>query len=130
MLNLTSRGTAHTCNGATRRDFLQIGSLSAAGLNLANYAQAKDNGAIKPGHDERSCIMIFNLGAPSQLDTFDMKPDAPSEVRGPFSPIPTTGDFEISPILPKHAEIGKHFSLVRSTHHTGAAVHDAGWQMM
>ena len=130
MLNLTSRGTAHTCDGTTRRDFLQIGTLGAAGLSLAQYTQAKEAGAILPGHEERSCIMIFNLGAPSQLDTFDMKPDAPSEVRGPFKPIATTGDFEISEILPKHAEIAEHFSLVRSTHHTGAAVHDAGWQMM
>ena len=130
MLNLTSRGTAQTCDGTTRRDFLQAGTLGATGLSLASYAQAKDAGAVKAGHDERSCIMIFNLGAPSQLDTFDMKPDAPSEVRGPFRPISTTGDFEISEILPKHAEIGGHFSLVRSTHHTGAAVHDAGWQMM
>ena len=130
MLNLTSNGTAHTCDGTTRRDFLQAGTLGAAGLTLTDYLQAKEAGAVKPGHDEKSCIMIFNLGAPSQLDTFDMKPEAPSEVRGPFNPIATTGDFEISEILPKHAEIGEHFSLVRSTHHTGAAVHDAGWQMM
>ncbi|MCR9201683.1 MAG: DUF1501 domain-containing protein [Planctomycetaceae bacterium] len=130
MLNLTSRGSAHTCNGTTRRDFLQVGSLGAAGLSLAGYAAAKEKGAVKPGHENRSCIMIFNLGAPSQLDTFDMKPDAPAEVRGPFQPIDTTGDFQISEILPQHAKIGRHFSLVRSTHHTGAAVHDAGWQMM
>lgn len=130
MLNLTSRGTAHTCNGTTRRDFLQVGTLGAAGLSLAGYAAAKEKGAVKPGHENRSCIMIFNLGAPSQLDTFDMKPEAPAEVRGPFQPINTTGEFQISEILPRHAEIAKHFSLVRSTHHTGAAVHDAGWQMM
>ena len=130
MLNLTSRGTAHTCNGTTRRDFLQVGTLGAAGLSLAGYAAAKDKGRVRPGHENRSCIMIFNLGAPSQLDTFDMKPDAPAEVRGPFQPIDTTGDFQISEILPRHAEVAKHFSLVRSTHHTGAAVHDAGWQMM
>ena len=84
MLNLTSRGTAHTCNGTTRRDFLQVGSLGAAGLTLAGYAAARDKGKVKPGHENRSCIMIFNLGAPSQLDTFDMKPEAPAEVRGPF----------------------------------------------
>lgn len=130
MLNLTSSATAHTCSGATRRDFLQVGTLGAAGLSLAQYAQARESGIVKPGHDERACIMIFNLGAPSQLDTFDMKPDAPAEVRGPFQPISTTADFQLSEILPKHAEIAEHFSLVRSCHHTGAAVHDAGWQMM
>ena len=130
MLNLTSRGTAKTCNGTTRRDFLQVGTLGAAGLSLAQYAQAREAGLVKPGHDERSCIMIFNLGAPSQLDTFDMKPDAPAEVRGPFQPIDTTAGFQISEILPRHAQIAEHFSLVRSCYHTAAAVHDAGWQMM
>ncbi len=60
-----------------------------------------------------------------------MKPDAPAEVRGPFRPIPTrSSEFQISEILPRHAEIADKFSLVRSCHHTGAAVHDAGWQMM
>lgn len=130
MLNLTASGTAHTCNGATRRDFLQVGSLGAAGLSLAGYLEAKDRGAVESGHDEKSCIMIFNLGAPSQLDTFDPKPDAPAEVRGPFQAIPTTGDFQLSEILPRHAQLADRFSLVRSVHHGGAAVHDAGWQMM
>lgn len=130
MLNISGRGTAHTCNGTTRRDFLQVGTLGAAGFSLADYLQAKEHDAVKSGHDNRSCIMIFNLGAPSQLDTFDMKPNAPSEVRGPFKPISTTGEFEISEILPRHAELGKHISLVRSCYHTGAAVHDAGWQVM
>ncbi len=74
--------------------------------------------------------MIFNLGAPSQLDTFDMKPDAPAEIRGPFRPIATRGDFQVSEILPKHAEIADKFSVVRSCFHRGAAVHDAGWQIM
>lgn len=130
MIHLTGRGTAHTCNGATRRDFLQVGALGAAGLTLPDYLQARDADQVRPGHDERSCIMIFNLGAPSQLDTFDMKPDAPAEVRGPFQPIATRGEFQISEILPEHARIAEHFSLVRSCHHTAAAVHDAGWQMM
>lgn len=131
MLNLTGRGSAQTCNGATRRDFLQVGSLGAAGLSLSGYLQAKEQGHVDAANDNKSCIMIFNLGAPSQLDTFDMKPDAPAEVRGPFRPIPTrSSEFQISEILPRHAEIADKFSLVRSCHHTGAAVHDAGWQMM
>ncbi|MBL8816230.1 MAG: DUF1501 domain-containing protein [Planctomyces sp.] len=131
MLNLTGQGTAQTCNGATRRDFLQVGSLGAAGLTLSNFLHAKDKGLVQSGSEDKSCIMIFNLGAPSQLDTFDMKPDAPAEVRGPFRPISTRSpQIQISEILPRHADIAEHFSLVRSCHHTGAAVHDAGWQMM
>jgi len=59
-----------------------------------------------------------------------MKPDAPSEIRGPFKPISTKGDFHISEILPKHAAVADKFSLVRSCYHTAAAVHDTGHQMM
>lgn len=131
MLTFTGQGQAHTCNGVTRRDFLQVGSLGAAGLSLPAYLQAKEQGKVKKPGEDRSCIMIFNLGAPSQLDTFDMKPDAPAEVRGPFKPISTTsGEFQLSEILPKHAEVADKFSIVRSCHHTSAAVHDAGWQVM
>jgi hypothetical protein len=75
--------------------------------------------------------LIFNLGAPSQLDTFDMKPDAPAEVRGPFKPIGTAvPGIWLSEALPGHARIADRFSLIRSCHHGGAAVHDAGWQVM
>jgi len=130
MFQLTGRGTAHTCNGVTRRDFLQVGALGAIGLGLPEYLAAAERGQVDPAKDKRSCIMIFNLGAPSQLDTFDMKPEAPAEVRGPFQPISTRGDFQVSEILPKHAEVADKFSIVRSCYHTAAAVHDAGWQML
>lgn len=131
MLKLTGNGTAHTCDGITRRDFMQVGTLGAVGLTLPRYLAAREAGAVKPGHDEKSCIMIFNLGAPSHIDLFDMKPDAPAEVRGPFQPIETSvPGIELSEILPQHAKHADKFSLVRSCHHTGAAVHDAGWQMM
>ena len=64
-------------------------------------------------------------------DTFDLKPDAPAEVRGPFKPIKTVSpEIQISEILPGHAKVADKFSLVRSCYHTSAAVHDAGWQMM
>ena len=131
MLQFTGEGQAQTCDGVTRRDFLHAGALGAIGLSLPQYLQAKEQGAISKDADNRACIMIFNLGAPSQLDTFDLKPEAPSEVRGPFQPIKTNADgVEISEIFPLHAKIADKFSLVRSCYHTGAAVHDAGWQMM
>jgi hypothetical protein len=131
MLNLKGEGRAHTCNGTTRRDFLQVGTLGALGFGLPQLMAAKAMGAVAPGHDDRACIMIFNLGAPSQIDLWDMKPDAASEVRGPFKPISTKNpDLVISEVLPGHARIADKFSLVRSVHHRGAAVHDAGWQMM
>lgn len=130
MLDILGKGAATTCNGATRREMLQAGTLGALGLSLPHLLAAEEKGLIKEKDDERACIMIFNLGGPSQMDTFDMKPNAPAEVRGPFKPIATKGEFQISEIFPKHAEIADQFSLVRSCQHTGAAVHDAGWQMM
>ncbi|MCP3694048.1 MAG: DUF1501 domain-containing protein, partial [Planctomycetaceae bacterium] len=131
MLKITGQGKSHTCDGVTRRDVLQVGALGAVGLTLPQYMAAEANGAIKDKDDDRACIMIFNLGAPSHVDTFDMKPDAPAEVRGPFKPIKTASpEIQISEILPQHAKVADKFSLVRSCYHTSAAVHDAGWQMM
>ena len=130
MLNLTDRGQAQTCDGISRCDFLQVGTLGAIGLSLPELLAAQWS-AVAKDHDERSVILIFNLGAPSQLDLFDMKPDAPAEIRGPFNPIKTKAPgLEISEILPKHAEHADKFSLVRSCYHTAAAVHDTGHQMM
>ncbi len=131
MLDLIGSGKSRTCNGATRRDFLKVGTLGAAGLSLPQYLAAKEQGLVDKKHDNRAAIMIFNLGAPSQLDTFDMKPDAPAEIRGPFKPIQTASpEILLSEILPRHAKVADKFSLVRSCYHSGAAVHDAGWQMM
>lgn len=131
MLELVGQGSAHTCTGVTRRDFLQVGTLGAIGLGLPELMQARAAGLTDRSKDNRSCILIFNLGAPSQLDTFDMKPDAPAEVRGPFKPISTkVSGIQISEILPRHAAIADKLALVRSCFHRGAAVHDAGWQIM
>jgi hypothetical protein len=130
MLRLTDRGTAHTCDGVTRRDFLQVGALGAIGLGLPQLVAAQGAGAVNKEHDDRSVIMIFNLGAPSQMDTFDPKPEAAAEIRGPFAPISTKGDFQITEILPRHAAVADKFSIVRSCYHTAAAVHDTGHQML
>ncbi len=131
MLNLTGRGTAQTCDGVTRRDFLQVGSLGAIGFALSDLLALQAQGAVDKKHDDRSVIMIFNLGAPSQLDTWDMKPDAPVEIRGPFKPISTVApDIQISELFPLHAKLADKFSLVRSCFHTAVAVHDSGHEMM
>src|SRR2546429_8565329 len=131
MLKVSGKGSIPTCDGITRRDFLQVGTLGAIGFSLANLSALKAVDALKGGNDEKACIMIFNLGAPSQLDTWDMKPDAPREIRGPFKPIKTKSpDIQISEIFPLHAKIADKFSLVRSCYHTAAAVHDTGHQMM
>src|SRR5258706_1231278 len=131
MLKVTGNGSITTCDGIMRRDFLQVGALGAIGLTLSKYAALEAMGAVAKGNDEKAAIMIFNLGAPSQLDTWDMKPDAPREIRGPFKPIKTASpDIQISEIFPLHAKVADKFSLVRSMNHTAAAVHDTGHQMM
>ena len=131
MLTCTGKGSTQTCDGVTRRDFLQVGALGAIGLTLPNLMALKALGKVTPGGDERSCIMIFNLGAPSQIDLFDPKPDAPAEIRGPFKTIPTKSkDIQLTELLPLHAKIADKFSIVRSCYHTAAAVHDTGHQMM
>ncbi len=131
MLQVTGDGSTRTCDGVTRRDFLQAGALGAIGLSLPDLLAAEAVGATDPKQDNRSVIMIFNLGAPSQLDTWDPKPEAPSEIRGPFQPIKTSSaGLEISEIFPGMAKHADKFSLVRSCFHTAAAVHDTGHQMM
>ena len=131
MLTLSSNAQVRTCDGLSRRDFLQAGTLGAIGLSLPQLLAAEARGAVDPKADRRSAIMIFNLGAPSQLDTWDMKPEAPAEIRGPFQPISTSSsDIQISEIFPRMARHADKFSLVRSCYHTAAAVHDTGHQMM
>ncbi|MSU35746.1 MAG: DUF1501 domain-containing protein [Pedosphaera sp.] len=131
MLKISGKGSVTTCDGVTRRDFLEVGSLAALGLSLTRFSQLQAAAASAGKEDDgKSCILIFNLGAPSQLDLFDLKPDAPREIRGPFRPISTRGDFQISELLPLHAKLGDKFSLVRTVYHTAAAVHDTGHQLL
>jgi hypothetical protein len=134
MLTFSSKGCVHTCDhGPTRRDFLQVGALGAIGLGLPGLLRAQEH-AKKAGagaKDDKNCIMIFNLGAPSQIDTFDPKPDAAAEIRGPFKTIRTASpDIDLTEILPLHAKVADKFSVVRSVYHTAAAVHDTGHQML
>jgi hypothetical protein len=124
MLQL-SGANQHPLRGKlNRRAFLQAGGLSIAGMALPPSLEAA---AMRSG---RACILILNVGGPGHLDTFDMKPDAPREYRGPFRPIATEADFQISELFPRHAQVARKFSIVRSCSHNGPAVHDAGWQLM
>lgn len=130
MLSFHGAGRVQTCDGLTRRDFLEAGSLGAVGLNLATWNQLQAQGAVQKGKDVNG-ILIFNLGAPSQLDTWDMKPNAPLEIRGPFQSIPTTAPgVVVSELFPQMARHCHKISFIRSVYHTAAAVHDTGHQMM
>ncbi len=75
--------------------------------------------------------MLMLVGGPSQLDTWDMKPDAPAEIRGPYKAIPTNvAGIQISEIFPRMAKHADKYALLRSVYHTGAGVHDVGHQYM
>src|ERR1041385_8700428 len=128
MIRLDAEKPVHLCDGMTRRDLLHAGSLSLLGLGLPELFALQANGQVKK---DVNCIMLFLLGAPSQLDTWDMKPDAPAEIRGPFNPVKTNvAGIRISEIFPRMSKRADMFSIIRSIYYTGAAVHDIGHQMM
>jgi Protein of unknown function (DUF1501) len=120
----------HFCDGVTRRDFLHAGSLGFLGLTLPEFLTFKAAGAVDPKKDV-NCIQLMLVGGPSQLDTWDMKPEAPASIRGPYKPIKTNvPGIEICEIFPRMAKHADKFALLRSVYHTAAAVHDTGCQMM
>ncbi len=119
------------CDGLRRRDFLHMGSLPALGLGMPGFMGLKAMGATGKGKRDMNCILLMLVGGPSQLDTWDMKPNAPVEIRGPYKPIKTNvAGIEISENFPRMAKHADKFALIRSVHHTAAAVHDTGHQMM
>jgi Protein of unknown function (DUF1501) len=130
MFRLDADRKVHFCDGVTRRDFLHAGSLAFLGLSTPQFLRLKAMGAVKADKDV-NCIQLMLVGGPSQLDTWDMKPDAPASIRGPFKPIPTNvSGIQISEIFPRMAKHADKFALLRSVYHTAAAVHDTGCQMM
>ncbi|MBI1840508.1 MAG: DUF1501 domain-containing protein [Verrucomicrobia bacterium] len=100
----------------SRRDFLSVGALGGIGLTLPQLLAAKGT-ALAPSAD--ACIVIFLNGGPSHLDMWDMKPDAPSEIRGPFQSISTTvPGLRLCEFLPRLARQMHHCALVRSMNHS------------
>src|SRR5438445_5224897 len=130
MLRIDAPKPVHFCDGLTRRDFLHAGSLGMLGLGLPAFRALEARGAVAKDKDV-NCIMLFLVGGPSQLDTWDMKPDAPAEIRGPFRPIDTkVPGIQICEIFPRLAGLMDKISLVRTVYHQATAVHDTGHQMM
>ena len=102
---------------ASRRDFLRAGTAGAMGLTLGDLLSARANagGTTPPA---RAVIVLWLWGGPSHLDTFDMKPDAPVEYRGPFEPIATAvPGLHICELLPGLARRADRFALLRAMHH-------------
>jgi hypothetical protein len=98
---------------------LQAGGLAALGLGLPQVLTRAGPTSGVPGFGRaKSCLVIFLFGGPSQLDTFDLKPQAPAEFRGEFRPIATTvPGLRICEHLPRLARLADKFSLIRSMNH-------------
>jgi hypothetical protein len=106
---------------STRRDFLRIGSLAFGGLNLRTLL-------AETGRSETACIVIFQNGGASQLDSFDPKPEAPADIRGSFGSVPTSvPGIHFSGLLPKTAQALKKFAVIRSMH-SDEAIHERARQ--
>jgi hypothetical protein len=111
---LTLPGLRHRyCDGVTRRSFLQIGGLALGGLTLPSLLRAEQKTGA--GKSQRSVIMVYLSGGLAHQDTFDLKPNAPPEVRGEFKPIATkVPGIRIGELLPRLAASMDKLILLRS----------------
>src|ERR1051326_3470683 len=115
MLTIYSRGPDQRrfCDGLSRRNFLKIGALGLGGLALPQLLQAEARSGIRGSH--KAVIMIYLLGGPPHQDMFDLKMDAPLEIRGEFRPIPTNvPGIQICEHLPRIAQMMDKLVPIRS----------------
>ncbi len=116
-------------SNVSRREFLRYGSAGGLGVWGLSLADAANSGPAKPVR--RRCIFIVLTGGPSHLETFDPKPDAPSNIRGPFLPVQSTvPGLWLSETLPLLAQRAELFSVLRSLSHDSAALHETGLQLI
>jgi hypothetical protein len=123
MLNFLGSGY-RMCDGISRRDFLQIGSLGTAGIAMPELFRGRAWAAAKPSAGgfgtAKSCILLFMRGGAAQQDTWDLKPEAPAEIRGEFKPIATNvPGIQISEHFPLSARYADKYLIIRSLHHGG-----------
>ncbi len=122
MLSILGRGVRF-CDGITRRETLRIGGLGFTGLMWADSLRARAAASSprpKAGGfgKAKACILLFNYGGPSHIDTFDLKPDAPKEIRGEFQPIATrVPGISIAEHLPRLAALADRYAILRSVTH-------------
>lgn len=110
--------SSHRC-ATPRRDIVKAGLLTALGLSLSDltghFQSASSSSVVTQGRTAKSCILVWLDGGPSHLETFDLKPAAPTEVRGPFQPIETSvPGISICELLPKTANLTQHLAIIRS----------------
>ena len=113
MLTIHGHKNSRFCDGHSRRDFLRIGGLALGGLSLPSILRAEAKAGTGKSH--KAVIMIFLPGGPSHQDIFDLKMDAPAEIRGEFKPISTNvPGIQITEHLPRLAKMMDKCTLIRS----------------
>ncbi|MFO1022398.1 MAG: DUF1501 domain-containing protein [Planctomycetales bacterium] len=113
------------CDGVTRRDVLRAGGLGFAGLTLPDFLRFREASAVAGTRNEfahfgqaKRCLLLFLYGSPSQIETFDMKPHAPLEIRGDMQPIPSSlPGLDVCEYLPETARIMDRVTVLRSVTH-------------
>src|SRR5262245_56857272 len=107
----------HYCDGISRRAFFRLGSI--AGLSLAELLRLQSTDGAEATKRDINCIFIFLIGGMAHQDLWDMKPDAPAELRGEFTPINTVvPGIQVSNILPHIAQQTDKFAILRSVTHS------------
>src|SRR5438094_203675 len=133
MLSIRSwQGTRH-CDGLTRRELLRAGAIGLGGLTLPGLLRLQEANArsLRPTGKARSVILLFLSGGPSHLDMWDLKPEAPEEIRGTFQPISTkVPSTQISEHLPRMAALADQYALIRSVTHSTPNHPAASYWMM
>jgi hypothetical protein len=131
MLGLQVHDGVRHCDGLTRREMLRAGAIGLGGLSLPTLFRIQEASASSTKKARaRSVIVLFLSGGPSQLDTFDLKPDAPAEIRGTFRPVATTvPGIRICEHLPRLARHADRYAIIRSMAHDDAN-HPAASYMM
>ena len=108
-----SGGRIRLCDRRPRRSFLSIGSLAVGGLTLPQLLRAEERAGIRSSH--KAVIMIYLTGGPPHQDMVDLKPHAPSEIRGEFQPVSTNvPGIQISELMPRVASMMDKFAIIRS----------------
>jgi hypothetical protein len=124
--DLPSPKTQNNLPSFSRRQALYGGALGAAGMLWSNWLSASSLPLIENRRRAKSVILIFNCGAPSHIDLWDMKPHAPDNIRGTFQPIPTNvSGIQISELLPELAKRTDKLAIVRTVHHEHSG-HNSG----
>lgn len=125
MLRITAE-KARYCDGLTRRSFVQAGLLGVGGVGLADYLRLQAHGGVQEQKKDHSVILFWLSGGPGHMETWDPKPQAPREYRGPFGAIATSvPGIHFGELMPNQAAIAEHLAVLRTVHH-GSGDHTKG----